>query len=374
MIYLDYAADTPVNHEVLDSFSCISRNYYGNPNAKHHAGEKAKCLIDESTEAIKEILECSGMEVIYTSGASEANNLAIKGVAKTYREDGKHIISTCLEHSSTSGALTWLQSFGYEIDLVSIKKDGTADLDHLKELLRDDTILVSIAYVDSELGVRQPLEKIAELLTNYPNCHFHVDATQAIGKIPVNLSNIDLVTFSPHKFFGLNGMGVLLRNENVILEPLIHGGISTSIYRSGTPVTVGAVTTALALKLCYENIERKFQAVMQKNELLKNALNKYPLVSINSTEQSLPHFLNISIKGVKAKMFQSMLNDYEVYVSTKSACSTENTPSRSVYAITGNRELAKCSWRISICHLTEEIDIRDFLKIFDTCYRNLTSK
>jgi len=374
MIYLDYAADTPVNHKVLDSFSTISEKYYGNPNAKHSAGKQAKRIIEESTAEIKEILECSDMEVIYTSGASEANNLAIKGVAKTYRENGKHIISTYLEHSSTSGALTWLQSLGYEIDLVTIKKDGTVDLDHLKELLRNDTILVSIVYVDSELGVRQPVEKIGEILTNYPNCHFHVDATQAVGKIPINLDNMDLVTFSPHKFFGLNGMGVLLRNENVILEPLIHGGISTSIYRSGTPVTVGAATTALALKICYENSEEKFQLVKQKNEMLKSALEKYPLVYINSTLYSLPHFLNVSIKGVKAKTFQSMLSSYDVCVSTKSACSTENTPSRSVFAVTGNREQARSSWRISLCHLTEEIEVLDFLKIFDTCYSNLTHK
>ncbi|HEY5556229.1 cysteine desulfurase family protein [Acetobacterium sp.] len=374
MIYLDYAADTPVNHKVLDSFSTISEKYYGNPNAKHSAGKQANRIIEESTAEIKEILECSDMEVIYTSGASEANNLAIKGVAKTYRENGKHIISTSLEHSSTSGSLTWLQSLGYEIDLVTVKKDGTVDIDHLKELLRNDTILVSIVYVDSELGVRQPVEKIGEILTNYPNCHFHVDATQAVGKIPINLDNMDLVTFSPHKFFGLKGMGVLLRNEHVILEPLIHGGISTSIYRSGTPVTAGAATTALALKLCYENSEEKFQLVKQKNEMLKSALKKYPLVHINSTHYSLPHFLNVSIKGVKAKTFQSMLSSYDVCVSTKSACSTENTPSRSVFAVTGNREQARSSWRISLCHLTEEIEIHEFLKIFDTCYSNLTYK
>jgi len=374
MIYLDYAADTPVNHKVLDCFSNISKNYYGNPNAKHSIGKQAKQIIEDSTEEIKKLLDCPNMEVIYTSGASEANNLAIKGVARTTRGNGKHIISTCLEHSSISGALTWLQSLGYEIDLVTIKKNGTVDLDHLRELLRNDTILVSIGYIDSELGICQPVDKIGEILMDYPNCNFHVDATQAIGKNPINFNHMDLVTFSPHKFFGLNGMGVLLRNEKVMLEPLIHGGISTSIYRSGTPVTAGAATTALALKICLENSEEKIQKVKQINKMLKNAFKKYPLIHINSTEDSLPHILNVSVKGVKAKIFQSMLSSYDVCVSTKSACSTENTPSRSVYAVTGNRELARCSWRISFCHLTEEIEIQDFLKIFDTCYRNLTNK
>jgi len=185
---------------------------------------------------------------------------------------------------------------------------------------------------------------------------------------------MDLVTFSPHKFFGLNGMGVLLRKEAVILEPLIHGGLSTSLYRSGTPFTSGVAATALALKLCHENLDDKFQHVKEKNELLKNALKSYPLVAINSTQHSLPHFLNVSVKGIKAKNFQAMLNDFNVCVSTKSACSTDSTPSRSVYAVTGSRELAKCSWRISICHLTEEIEIQEFLKIFNTCYSNQTHR
>lgn len=374
MIYLDYAADTPVNHHVLDSFYEISKNFFGNANAKHHAGESAKLIIEKSTMEIREILNCPGMEVIYTSGASEANNLAIKGIARAYRENGKHIISTCLEHASVSGTLKHLQSLGYEIDLVAIKKDGTVDLDHLKELLRKDTILVSIGYVDSELGVRQPVEKIGEIIDAYPNCFFHVDATQAIGKIPISLAAVDLATFSPHKFFGLNGMGVLLRNEKLLLEPLIHGGISTSSYRSGTPFTAGAAATALALKLCHEEIDNKSNQVREQNEWLKSQLNTYPLVHINSTEHSLPHILNLSVKGVKAQTFQTALNDCNVYVSTKSACSTDNTPSRSVLSITGNRELARCSWRISLCHLTEEKEIQEFINIFDQCYTNLTQK
>lgn len=374
MIYLDYAADTPVNQLVLDSFSDTSKKYFGNANAKHHAGENAKYIIEKSTMEIREILNCPDMEVIYTSGASEANNLAIKGVARAYRENGKHIISTCLEHASVSGTLKYLQSLGYEIDLVDIKKDGTVDLDHLKELLRSDTILVSICYVDSELGVRQTIEKIAEIIKAYPNCVFHVDATQAVGKIPIALDAVDLATFSPHKFFGLNGVGVLLRNEKLLLEPLIHGGMSTSSYRSGTPFTAGAAATALALKLCHEEIDNKFKLVSGKNELLKKQLNTYPLVHINSTEHSVPHILNLSVKGIKAQAFQMALNDFDVYVSTKSACSTDNTPSRSVYTITGNRELARCSWRISLCHLTEEKELQEFLNIFDQCYTNLTQK
>ena len=374
MIYLDYAADTPVNLQVLHSFCELSNQFYGSPNAKHRAGIQAHEKITEAAETIKNILDCSGMEVIYTSGASEANNLAIKGIARAYRGNGKHIISTCLEHASVSGTLTWLQSRGYEIDLVNIQKDGTIDREHLKDLLREDTILVSVGYVDSELGVCQPVEEIGEMLTDYPNCCFHVDATQAVGKIPVRLNNIDLVTFSPHKFFGLKGTGVLLRNEAVMLEPLIHGGSSTSVYRSGTPDTAGAGSAAVALELCHEKIEAKFQSVKTKNEWLKHELQKYPLVNINSPENALPHFLNVSVNGVKAAAFQMALDELDVCLSTKSACSTDINPSRSVYAVTGNRNLAKSSWRISLCHLTEDTEIQEFLKHFNTCYHHLTKK
>lgn len=374
MIYLDYAADTPVDVQVLDLFCQINQVAFGNANGAHLSGKNAKQLIKQATIKIKNLLNCSTSEVIYTSGATEANNLAIKGVARNYREVGRHIISTCLEHASVSGSLKQLQSIGYEIDLVSIRKDGTVDLDHLNELIREDTILVSINYVDSELGICQPIPSIATLVAAYPHCFFHVDATQAVGKIPIDLDQIDLVTFSPHKFFGLNGMGVLLKSDRLILEPQIHGGASTSYYRSGTPFTAGAGATALALELCLAELEERLAQVTVKNDWLKKQLSAYPLVAFNSTEHSIPHILNLSIKGVKAQAFQAALSDREVCVSTKSACSTDNTPSRSVLTVTGSRDLAKSSWRISLCHLTTDSELQAFMDIFDYFYKSLTKK
>lgn len=374
MIYLDYAADTPVDAQVLDLFCRISQDAFGNANGAHLLGKNGKQLIENATIKIKNQLNCLNMAVIYTSGATEANNLAIKGVARNYRENGRHLISTCLEHASVSGSLKQLQSIGYEIDLVSIKKDGTVDLDHLKELIRADTILVSINYVDSELGICQPIESISSLIAAYPNCFFHVDATQAVGKIPIYLEQIDLVTFSPHKFFGLNGMGVLLKSDSLILEPQIHGGTSTSYYRSGTPFTAGAGTTALALELCMDELEERLAQVALKSDWLKRQLSAYPLVAFNCTEHSIPHILNLSVKGVKAQAFQAALSDQEVCISTKSACSTDNTPSRSVLTVTGSRELARSSWRISLCHLTTDSELQEFMKIFDYCYKSLTKK
>ena len=181
-------------------------------------------------------------EIIYTSGASEANNFALKSIARLERHHGKHIISTPLEHSSVSGSLTALQEQGYEIDLVDIKQDGTVDLAHLRELLRPDTILVAVTAVDSELGVVQPVTEIAALLKDYPHCHLHVDATQAVGKLPLpSFEGIDTLSLTAHKFYGLNGIGVLVKRRGLALEPLIHGGESTTIYRSGTPTVARTV-------------------------------------------------------------------------------------------------------------------------------------
>jgi cysteine desulfurase len=372
MIYLDYAANTPVDVEVLDSFVEITKQYIANPNSWHLLGKQTKLKIDEITEEIAALLKVKASEIIYTSGASEANNLAIKGIAGSYRQNGKHIISTCLEHPSVSGALTYLQSQGYEIDLVDITKDGTIDLEHLKELLRKDTVLVSVCMVDSELGVRQPVEEISRILENYPNCYFHTDATQAVGKIPVPFEVADCITFTPHKFFGLNGSGVLIKKEQVVLQPLIHGGTSTTIYRSGTPVIGLIASTLKALELSYRNIEERHRLVSERNEYLKKKLLPYKKVRINSTNYSVPHILNLSVQGVKGGVFQEVLEEEGICVSVKSACSVPNSPSRPVYAVSKDKKNAMCSWRISLSHLTSQEELDCFLEAFHRSYERLT--
>lgn len=371
MIYLDYAANTPVDPEVMTYYCDETNHYIANPNSSHLLGRQAKTRMEEITAHIADYLGVKPKEIIYTSGASEANNLAIKGLVNGYRENGKHIISTCLEHSSVSGALTYLQTQGYEIDLVDITPDGLVDLVHLKELLRRDTVLVSICYVDSELGVRQPIEEIGRLLKNYPNCYFHTDATQAMGKIPVSTREIDLMTFTPHKFFGLNGSGILLKKEDVILEPLHHGGTSTTIYRSGTPVLGQAAAIEKALQLSIEHLQERYDRVVRLNDKLKQALSSYKKVRMNSTQFSIPHILNISVQGVKAGLFQEALEQEGICVSIKSACSVTNTPSRPVYAVTRDKKNAMCSWRISISHLTGDEELEYFLSAFERCYQRL---
>ena len=368
MIYLDYAANTPVNEEVLQTFCEVSRQYIANPNSPHQLGKSAKKRLDESTKQIAELMNVKENEIIYTSGASESNNLAIKGVACQYKKYGKHIITTYLEHSSVNGAIAALRNMDYEVDYVDVTENGLVDLQHLKELLREDTVLVSICYVDSEVGIRQEIDKIAELLSAYPHCMFHVDATQAVGKIPVCFDHIDLMTFAPHKFYGLNGCGILLKKEKVLLEPLIHGGISTTPYRSGTPALGLIAATAKALSLAEAERESRYAYVAQLNSELRAAFKHYPKIRINSTANSIPFILNISITGAKSEAFQAELEAHEIYVSTKSACCAPNTVSRPVYALTKDKKAALSTLRISLSHLTSSADIQAFLSCFDDCY------
>ena len=373
MIYLDYSANTPVDTRVLEQFCAVERRCIGNANSHHQAGSAAKAEIDAATIKIASLLGVQPAEIIYTSGASEANNFALKGLARLSRHVGRHIISTPLEHSSVSGTLTALQEQGYEIDLLDVKQDGTVDLEHLKDLLRPDTICVAITLVDSELGVVQPVQEIAAILKAYPHCHLHVDATQAVGKIPVSFEGVDTMSLTAHKFYGLNGIGLLIKRRNLALEPLIHGGESTTIYRSGTPTVALASSLACALDLAVTDLPGRVDHVAKLNAELRAALSTYPLVRINSPEHAIPHVLNLSVRNVKGTVFQRELDAKGVCVSVKSACSSDGLPSRAVFAVSRDRRNALSSWRISLSHLTTEGEIKAFLQAFDVCYRELTA-
>lgn len=373
MIYLDYSANTPVDARVLEQFCAVERRCIGNANSHHQAGSAAKAEIDAATIKIASLLGVQPAEIIYTSGASEANNFALKGLARLSRHTGRHIISTPLEHSSVSGTLTALQEQGYEIDLLDVKQDGTVDLEHLKDLLRPDTICVAVTLVDSELGVVQPVQEIAAILKEHPHCHLHVDATQAVGKIPVSFEGVDTMSLTAHKFYGLNGIGLLVKRRNLALEPLIHGGESTTIYRSGTPTVALASSLACALDLAVTDLPGRVAHVAKLNAELRAALSTYPLVRINSPEHAIPHVLNLSVRNVKGTVFQRELDAKGACVSVKSACSSDGLPSRAVFAVSHDRRNALSSWRISLSHLTTEDEIKAFLQAFDVCYRELTA-
>ena len=261
MIYLDYAANTPVEKDVLKDFVSTTTKYIANPNSTHPLGLETKKIIDDSSKEIAKYFDIEPANIIYTSGSSESNNMVIKGIAEINKNKGKHIIISAIEHSSIIAPCNYLANKGYEISVIPILKNGQVNLNELKNTIREDTILVSICYVDSELGTIQPIKEIANIIKEYPNCVFHTDATQAVGKINVDFKNIDFVTFAPHKFYGLNGFGVLLNMNNNKLVPLIHGGKSTTIYRSGTPVTANVVALKTSIKLALDNLNERYDYI-----------------------------------------------------------------------------------------------------------------
>ena len=362
MIYLDYSATTPVNENVLDTYIKVTKEYIGNPNSLHELGVKAKKLIDASTNQIASILGVKASEVIYTSGASESNNMAIKGICLKYKNRGMHIISTELEHSSVIAPLSYLQNLGYEVDFVKLDENGVVDLEDLKSKLRDDTILVSIASVNSEVGVRQPIEEIGKIVKNYPKCYFHSDITQSVGKEKIDLTNVDLASLSGQKFYGFKGVGCLIKKESISIEPLIHGGKSTTIYRSGTPATALIASLAKAMRLIYEDFDKKNNHVNELSSYLKNKLGELD-VYINSNDKCLPHIINISLKGIKSETMLHALEKYNIYVSTQTACSTGNY-SKAVYAVVRDEDKAGRSLRISLSYLTTKEELDTFINLF----------
>ncbi len=360
MTYLDYSATTPVNDEVIESYVRACKNFIGNPNSLHRLGIEANSLMKEATEQIASLLGVKSSEIIYTSGSSESNNTAIKGIAFQYQNRGKHIITTELEHSSVIAPLQYLVSLGFEVDFVPLDSDGKVNLEALKKLLRNDTILVSIGSVSSELGILQPIEEIAQLLKSYPKCFFHVDMTQSIGKVKLSLENIDLISFSAHKFYGMKGIGVLVKKEPIMLEPLIHGGKSTTIFRSGTPALALIVSLAKALRLAFQNMESN--QIHELNRYLRNELEKIEPIHINSPETAIPHILNFSVPGIKPETLQHSLEEKDIFISTQTACS-KGGPSSAVMALTHNESYATSSVRVSISYLTTKEEISYFVKM-----------
>jgi cysteine desulfurase len=356
MIYLDYAANSPVADEVMDAYFKASKKYIGNPNSKHTLGHISSNAIDDSTKHIKELLNLDNYKVIYTSGATESNNLAIKGICEKYNKG--HIIISPLEHSSIIAPVNKLQSQGFDVDIVNLNEEGQIDLNNLKQLLNENTILVTIAAVDSEVGIVQPISKIASIIKEYPNCVFHTDASQAIGKVDIDFSNVDMLTLAPHKFNGFNGFGCLIVKDEIKLIPQINGGASTTIYRSGTPDVASIIALEKALELTLIN--------KQNNDIYLERLNKYIIkklstiknVVINSNQHSINSTINFSVLSKSSQEIVEKLNEKEIYVSSKSACSKNDSPSKVIMALTKDKDKAISSIRISISPKTtyEEID------------------
>lgn len=373
MIYFDNSATTMVDDRVLETFNKVCKNYPSNSNSLHSLGIKSKELEDYATERISNLLKVKRGEIIYTSGASESNNTVLKGVASKYKNRGNHIITTPLEHSSVLETCKYLESKGFIIDYVKIKENGLIDIEDLEKLISDNTILVSIAYVDSELGIKQDIDTISRIVKKYPKCYLHIDATQAIGKIKVDFTNIDFLSMSAHKIFGIKGIGLLVKKENIAIDNLIHGGKSTTIYRSGTPALPLICSLMKALELIIPNIDNNYKYVTTLSNKLKDNLKKYDKVHINSTENSIPYIINFSIIGIKPETFIHAMEEEQIYISTRSACSTSDI-SLAVDSLYHNKEISKSSIRISLSYKNTLEEVETFIEKFNKIYNKLMFK
>ena len=371
LIYLDNVAASFVEDEVLDIFYNTTKKYYANPNSIHKLGREENKMISDSTLRIANMPKVLKDEIIYTSGATESNNLAIKGLCLSYKNYGKHILISSLEHNSITSSVVSLERLGFEVEVIPVTDKGIVDIESLKNMLRDDTILVSVTSVDSELALRQPIEEIASILKYYPNCHFHTDATQSIGKVTIDYSNVDLITINPHKFHGLDNFGILVKKKNVRLTPLIEGGKSTTIYRAGTPSLANVLALEKTLELALTNQEARYNYLKELGDMIKSHLSEYKNVSINSRENSLPSIINFSLVGEKALTILDKFEEHNIILSAKTSCCPITTPSKLVYALTKDKQKASSSIRVSLSYKTTKEEVEEFLKVFDLIYKEI---
>ncbi len=371
MIYLDYSATTPVDIDVFDTLSKVTKNYIGNPNSMHSLGQKSMELLESATKQIADIFGVSSNEIIYTGGSTESNNMAIIGAALANHKKGKHIIVSKLEHPSIYVICDYLKSIGFEISYVKNDSDGLIDFDDLKKLVREDTILVSISAVNSEIGIRQPLKMIRQIIKKENmGTVFHSDMTQAIGKVSVNMHDVDLASVSGQKIFGPKGIGFLYKSSMVKVTPLLYGSTKETL-NPGTPPLPLIAALSKAVRLANENIEKKERFVTLLNDKITNTLGKYPNILFNKTKYSIPHILNISIMDVMPEVMVHALANHEIYVSSNTACSSGEV-SNAVLAIYNDLNRAKHTIRISLSHVTTTEEINRFLEVFKEEYEKLS--
>ncbi|MEG0794437.1 MAG: cysteine desulfurase family protein [Bacilli bacterium] len=373
MIYLDYSATTPVSYEVMDTISKVTKDFVGNANSINALGIKSSILLNDATKQIADIFNVTEQEIIYTSGATESNNMALIGASLANHKKGKHIIVSKLEHPSIYAICDYLKTMGFEISYVKNDMDGLVDFDDLKSLVREDTILVSICAVNSEVGVRQPLKMIRQIIKkeNFGTI-FHSDMTQAIGKIGVNLNDVDLASMSAHKIYGPKGIGILYKNTNVNLTPLIFGSGKTNELNPGTPPLPLIAGLSKALRIATTDLEKKERFINLLNEKIVSNLEKLPDVLVNKTKYSIPQILNISLMGIMPETFLHAMDKHEVYISTNTACASGEL-STSVMAIYNDLKRAKHTIRISLSSLTTTDEVNKFLNYFMDAYKSLNN-
>lgn len=360
-IYLDNAATTKPNPEVVALNEKINEEYFANPNSIHHLGLISNSLVDKARQSLLNEFKLSNHKVIFTSCSTESLNLAIKGYVLKYKNRGRHIITSNIEHPAVSEAIKQLKDeFNYEVTILNVNSKGVISLDELKQNMKDSTILVSIMAINNEIGSINPINEIAEIVHKYPKCSLLVDTTQAIGKIQLDYSKIDMFTISAHKIYGLKNSGALFYKKNISFLPLLSGGGQEDGYRSGTLSTPDAISLAKAVQLINKNFVNSFAHVKKLNDSLREKISKIDGIHINSDNDCSPFIFNFSLINKKASVVVEALSNIGIYVSSVSAChSKSEQPSYVIKAITSDDNLAKNTIRISFSDTNslKEVDI-----------------
>lgn len=373
MIYLDNAATTKPNQAVLDSFLKVSEKAYYNANSPHQMGLQSEKILLQAKSRVKEMLNLNNnTDVIFTSGATESNNIALKGIALRKKQFANVIITSVLEHPSVLEVMRYLETQGFILKYVNVTPNGQIDINHLEQLMTDNVGLVTCMYVNNVMGQIQPIKEIGSLLKQYPKAHFHVDGVQALGKIPMQLENVNSVSFSGHKFNGLKGQGILIIDNKEKIEPTVFGGGQEYGIRSGTVNLAMNVSLVKAMEIAIQNLNELNHRLSRYNKVIRESLSQYKGVYINSPENSAPHILNIAFPGVKGEVLVNAFSKLDIMVSTTSACSSKREKLNEVLLtmdIEDNR--IEGSVRLSMGETTTEKDIEQFKDKFKLIYAQI---
>ena len=375
MIYLDNSATTKPLPEVIDSFVKVSKEYFGNPSSLHGIGGQAEKLLSQARSQVARLLSVKQKEIYFTSGGTEGNNLAIKGIAFAYKDRGKHLITTTIEHASVRESFKQLESMGFEVTEIPVDSNGRVHVVDIEEAIRPDTILVSVMHVNNEVGTIQPIEEIGQLLKKYPKILFHVDHVQGIGKVPLDLneSHVDLCTISAHKFHGLKGNGLLFVRDGVMIHPLFTGGSQEGKVRSGTENVAGVVCMSKALRLILDKLQTELEQLKKVSNELRKGLEKIDGIVINTPEKfAAPHILNFSVPHVKSEVFVHALEEKDIFVSTTSACSSkQKTISNTLVAMGIPEERAGSAIRLSLSYYNTLDEVKKVLSAVEQTVEGL---
>ena len=325
MIYFDNSATTVPYPEALRTYQEVATKIFGNPSSLHQLGTSATRILEASRKQVAELIGKSADEIFFTSGGTEGDNWVIKGVAFEKEPYGKHIIVSDIEHPAVKESAKWLSEHGFEVSYAPVNEQGFVDVEALAGLLRPDTILVSVMAVNNEIGSIQPIQAISDLLANEPTISFHVDAVQAIGKIPVSsylTDRVDFATFSGHKFHAVRGVGFVYKKAGKKITPLLTGGGQEKDFRSTTENVAGIASMAKALRLVTDKEEFSLPKIAKMKKIIFDELAKYEDISIFSGEGEgfAPNILTFGIKGVRGEVIVHAFEEHQIYISTTSAC------------------------------------------------------